>query len=430
MRIVDLFAGTGWDVAARDLGLGTPLGIEWDDAACATRAAVGMPTLQADVAGLDPLDFGPIDGLIASPPCQAYSAAGKGLGKLDRPAVWSCARDLAAGCDSRHATQLHDKRSLLTVEPLRWALALRPRWIAFEQVPPVLELWILFAQLLGEHGYSATAGILHAEQFGVPQTRKRAFMVARLDGEAQLPRPTHERYRKGAQRGASDLLPWVSMAEALGWSGAGHMRSNYGTGGDPAKRGERDLAEPAPTRNRWKLAMGTMPNSTQRDESEPAPTLFFAHDAAAKRWIPTHLNPRQVSARPRPIAEPAPTLTANGLHLGVAAWDEGTGQSRDGRAESPSPVRVSIEQASRLQSYPPDFPWQGSRSQQFMQIGNAVPPQLAVAVLAAATNGAAAPAGTGTAVTPVSAVGTPITRHRRRAVLHGPGTAQLGTSRR
>lgn len=79
--IVDLFAGHGWDVAARALELPDPLGIEWDDAACATRRAAGMPTLQADIAALDPLDFGPVDGLIASPPCQSFSGAGKGLGQ-------------------------------------------------------------------------------------------------------------------------------------------------------------------------------------------------------------------------------------------------------------------------------------------------------------------------------------------------------------
>ena len=42
----------------------------------------------------------------------------------------------------------------------------------------MLELWTLFAQLLAPHGYHAAAGILSAEQHGVPQTRKRAFLIA------------------------------------------------------------------------------------------------------------------------------------------------------------------------------------------------------------------------------------------------------------
>ena len=68
MNALDLFAGPGgWDVGAQSLGL-DPLGIEWDDAACQTRAAAGLRTHQGDVAALDPRDFAPCDLLIASPP--------------------------------------------------------------------------------------------------------------------------------------------------------------------------------------------------------------------------------------------------------------------------------------------------------------------------------------------------------------------------
>ena len=133
---------------------------------------------------LDPTAFAPLWGLIASPPCQAWSIAGKRLGRQDRPEVIACARELAAGVDSRERRlrACADERSLLTVEPLRWALALRPRWIALEQVPAVLGLWELFAELLVRHGYHCATGILSAERFGVPQVRKRAFLIASLDG--------------------------------------------------------------------------------------------------------------------------------------------------------------------------------------------------------------------------------------------------------
>jgi DNA (cytosine-5)-methyltransferase 1 len=45
--------------------------------------------------------------------------------------------------------------------------------------------------------------------------------------------------------------------------------------------------------------------------------------------------------------------------------------------------RVSAEQASTLQSYERPFVWCGTKTKQFLQIGNAVPPVLAEAVLAA-----------------------------------------------
>ena len=41
--------------------------------------------------------FGEVWGLIASPPCQAYSLAGKRLGRQDKPHVIACAHELAAG---------------------------------------------------------------------------------------------------------------------------------------------------------------------------------------------------------------------------------------------------------------------------------------------------------------------------------------------
>lgn len=225
LSVIDLFAGAGgWDVAATDLGL-DPLGIELDELACQTREAAGFRTLQADVSALDPAHFAPCDFLIASPPCTAFSMAGKGRGR-DALTVYATAiQHMRAGVPIDREwldSQCDDPTAHLVLEPLRWALSLEPDLITCEQVPPVLPLWQLMADVLRERGYSTWAGVLEAERYGVPQTRERAILMASGLGIAHPPKPTHQRYISGEPARheftlEGELLPWVSMAEALGW---------------------------------------------------------------------------------------------------------------------------------------------------------------------------------------------------------------------
>jgi DNA (cytosine-5)-methyltransferase 1 len=49
------------------------------------------------------------------------------------------------------------------------------------------------------------------------------------------------------------------------------------------------------------------------------------------------------------------------------------------------PIRLTVRDALILQGFPPDYPVQGSRSKQFEQVGNAVPPPLAAHIIAALT---------------------------------------------
>jgi DNA (cytosine-5)-methyltransferase 1 len=407
-RILDLFAGAGgWEEALRRLGL-SALGVESDGWACETARAAGHERLQADVTMLVPGTFSPVWGLIGSPPCQAYSTAGRGLGRADRPVVIACAHELAAGRDSRaeRLEQCRDPRSLLTVEPLRFALALKPRWIALEQVPAVLELWTLFAELLCARGYRSAAGILSAERYGVPQTRKRAFLIASLDGPVCLPVPTHRSYKPRSREVPEEELalePWVSMAEALGWP------ASAGTNRTRDRRPVCDAAAAASRRQGhagWVWRNGNQPNAALRSERAPAPTIHFGHRANQVEWVPGAYDARQCGARLRPVGEPAPTMLASGLAKGVPLWaaerpattvacdrrvhppgHKQNGSDRPGRYEQrrgANAVRVTTTQAAVLQGFDPRYPWQGPRTRQFEQIGNAVPPPLALAVLAEA----------------------------------------------
>ena len=114
--IVDLFAGPGgWDEALTALGRDDVVGLEWDAAACATAKAAGHARIRCDVAAYPTEPFAGVEGVIASPPCQAWSMAGSRKGESDRANCHFLADRMAAGDDSTDWTEWEDERSPLVV---------------------------------------------------------------------------------------------------------------------------------------------------------------------------------------------------------------------------------------------------------------------------------------------------------------------------
>ncbi|NUQ95173.1 MAG: DNA cytosine methyltransferase [Streptomyces sp.] len=248
IEAIHLFAGPGGLECGAEAEGVHGAGIEWDANAVATRVAAGLATTHGDVTQYGPADFPDATVLAGGPPCQTFTIAGTGSGRDEIPAVVDAVKRMGAR-ERVDASMFKDPRTALVLEPLRWALDARQpyRAIVLEQVPAVLPVWEAYAEVLRNEGYSVATGILRTEQYGVPQTRKRAVLVARLVGEARLPEPTHRSYRKGVPQSEGDpgLKPWVSMADTLPDRGPFTVISNYGTGGDPKNRGRRTSGEPA-----------------------------------------------------------------------------------------------------------------------------------------------------------------------------------------
>ena len=458
----DLFAGPGgWDVAADALGW-VGVGFELDGPACETRRANGHHTIQLDVreCGPDALTreganwpLGATTVLIGSPPCPTFSAAGKGEGRKLLPALAEVARLMAQGepLERFRGALGDDPRTELVLEPLRWALEaielMQPYdFIALEQVPSVLPLWQVYAEVLREQGYSVAAGNLQAEQYGVPQTRKRAVLLARRDGvEARLPTPTHSRFHvRDRTRLDPGVLPWVSMEQALGWgmterpsmsvtgegTGAGGaepfgsgarrgitreeqagrwamgdvrssngtvredyqpagtltasmdngnfrfvVRSNYGTGGDAANRGERSSSSPSATitgkagRNRL-ISAQSVAGGERAERGTDEPALTVTQTTSRARFLRGNQRPDGEHYQRREVESPALTITGMGRSYAFESADEHA-KSRP----------ITHAEAAALQTFPADYRWRGNKTQQFQQVGNAVPPLLALACL-------------------------------------------------
>ncbi|MFC9268989.1 DNA cytosine methyltransferase [Streptomyces zhihengii] len=312
---VDLFAGIGWAEGLKPLGL-RETGLELAPAACATRRAAGHATVEGDVTQMVPDTFRGARGLIGSPPCPGFGKSGKKLGLQDLPRVYQAIDDLAAGRDTRaelHAACL-DFRSILTAEPVRWMRALRPEWIALEQVPSVLPVWEHIARILDAWGYSTATGVLDAADYGLGQSRPRAILIASRVRDVMLPAPTH----------GPGLTPHTSMADVIGW-GYTRRPAPTVTGGGTATGGAEPFGNG--TRQAMRRAIGT--------------------DAWKDRNVP-------------PLRSGAPNL------------------------------RPTVGECAALQGFRPGLRFQGRQGDQYLIVGNAVPPLLATHVIAAAAGVTAA----------------------------------------
>nr|WP_246367336.1 DNA cytosine methyltransferase [Microbacterium marinum] len=320
---------------------------------------------------------------IASPPCQSFSLAGKGAGRAALDDVLRAIDDGAYRdpLELRALGAETDDRTALVLTPLAHVHRDRPTYIAWEQVPPVLPVWEACAAVLEQMGYSVWTGIMRAEQYGVPQTRRRAVLIARADGvAAAMPRPTHSRYyERDPKRLDSDVAPWLSMADVLGFDefhaekamGKG-MVERYG------ERPGRAATEPAFT---IRASAGGM---------EPGGFMLVGNQVPRGR--------ERGDYHSRPSTVPAQTITAQSRSWSLRSnYGTGGNPSKRGErlAEQPAPAitskadrnkwngsrKMTADEAATLQSYPDDFPFAGSKVKQFLQIGNAVPPLMAGAII-------------------------------------------------
>ncbi len=322
-RAADLFAGAGgMGSGFREAGFHMVVAVEQDRHAAQTYRAnnPGVPVLEADVTKLTKgtlrqyvSGLGGLDVLLAGPPCQGYSAAG--------------AREPA------------DPRNQLFRHVSRLASELKPKVVIFENVPGLRRVngTGFLGRILNSlraRGYQATAYLLTASDFGVPQNRRRYFILGRRADVREVipaPDPTH---RLPGDTGRNELPVTPTVLESL------EDLPAFGPGVNAEYRALQDgsivvngstMTHSARVVAKIKqIKSGGGPISYRRLEGDLARTLVAGH-----RALPVH-----------------PTLHRT----------------------------MSVREAARLQGFPDGYVFCGPRAEQPLQVANAVPPPLARAL--------------------------------------------------
>jgi len=332
-KVVSLFSGAmGLDLGLAEAGLQIAVAQDMDSWCVETiRRNTSHPVVAGDIreliasdpgcsfllnaAGLAP---GEIFAVVGGPPCQAYSTAGRRLGK-------------------------DDVRGSLYEQFIHVVATLQPRFFVMENVkgllsmpsvpdnplsPPLVNEIIRRFQ---EIGYRVVHGLLDAVHYGVPQFRERFVIIGSRDNEPVfLPAPSH------FQMHQEKSLRWQTLRDAIA-----------GLDDDPglcAKFSPRILAylRHVPEGGNWRL----LPTDMVREAMGGA----FASGGGKVGFY-----------RRLKYDEPSPTLVTSPIQKATILCH-------------PTEFRpLSVREYMKIQQFPEGWKLQGATADCYRQIGNAVP---------------------------------------------------------
>lgn len=337
LTAISVFAGCGGlDLGAKRAGVNVVWATD-----CLAEAADALDALIPEAV----FDLGDIRDIRAFPkadmvvggyPCQPFSIGG--------------ARNPA-----------RDRRADLFREFARAVAVVEPHYFVAENV---VGLKSLFAQRwldeqlkvfssLGRFGYRVSVDVLDAADFGIPQRRRRLFLVGVRKDQRRVfrfPTPTH--CRPGT---VADRKPWTSHGDALAAAGLPEwpVGEFYDRPNDPD----------------WGFSWWYMSRNRKALWAAPSRTILA--------------NGRQVALHPasctmRMVWSRLEDGTKQGWEFG-GEYEHVSGHPD--RLVLERPRRLSWRECAVLQTFPASFEPSGSLSRKYEQIGNAVPPVLAEAVI-------------------------------------------------
>ncbi len=335
-KVIDLFAGVGgMSLGFEMAGFEVVLANEYD-ASIAESYVKNRKNCNMIVEDITKLDIektfnkyiGNIDVIIGGPPCQGFSQKGQ-------------------------RKTINDERNFLFKYFYDVVAYVHPQYFVMENVPNLLtsENGYFFEeikQLFEKIGYKLHANILNAADFGVPQNRRRAFILGKKNEQLLLPSTN------GVKTTIWDAISDLAYLE----SGEGddeqaykfEIQSLY----QKKLRGDQKTLFNHTATKHSKIALERLMLIPPEQGKEVLPQEHLTKSIYSGTW--TRMVKNDVSV----------TITTR--------FDTPS----SGKFTHPYLNRaISVREAARLQSFPDDFIFYGTKSSQMKQVGNAVPPLLA-----------------------------------------------------
>lgn len=342
MKFIDLFCGCGGlSEGFRLAGFECVAGIDNNAAAIKTykRNFPEAKALCRDLLSVDSeqiiQEFGDlkdVDVIIGGPPCQGFSSA------------------------NRYKNEKADPRNKLFFQFVKFVDIAKPKAILIENVRGIITSDNGYAkdriyEIFQERGYKVTHQVLDASDYGVPQKRLRNFFVIVHDESFNF--DTVEKSEKK-----------TTVKEAIG--------ELYSLN-EPGHEGTK-LAYPSEAKSDYQkyLRIGSdgllnhdvrYPAEQVQERISYVPQGGNWKDVPSNLW-PTDRNNRHSSAYKR--------LSENDVSCTID-----TGNNHSNYFHPLYNRLPTVREAARLQSFPDSFIFEGNRSEQYRQVGNAVPPMLA-----------------------------------------------------
>ena len=333
MNVIDLFCGCGGlSLGFEQAGYKVLLGIDnWEDSLVTFRYNHhGSETMCADLMNLNPMSVEErignkkVDVIIGGPPCQGFSVAGKRI--------------------------IDDNRNKLYKSFVRMVAHFKPKAFVLENVPNILSMGegIVKRAIVNdfeELGYKVVNKVLLASDYGVPQNRRRAIFVGLLNGEEFVyPQPTIVQ-RVTTEQALSDL-PQNSLPDG----------AEYPTA--PLSDYQKLIRQGSKGVYNHDITIHT--EQTQR-------IIAMVPDGGNYKNLPEELqNTRKVHIAWTRLNSKAPSITIDTGHRHHFHYKYN---------------RIpTVRESARIQSFADTFVFLGSKTSQFKQVGNAVPPLMAKAI--------------------------------------------------